>query len=622
MKCKLWIALLYVGLLCPLLCATVLAEPVLSESYAIISDGAAYAYYYNANYEQVFPATAETNTELLLLVDESAIPKQGHYFTGEFEVDDISLGRETSQDEPVSWPVTEFTMPNHAVTIKAVEAEQEELTLTFEPGETQVLSPEAWMQLQIVEPLEADCPLIPFDDAGQYIDVNLDGKPDLQVAIDDYAYCVNLTRLPDCAAFGEFIYRFSGNMDHYGSITFTIPTPEFGPTDFYLPTADIGESAFEDDPAITTVDASQCPSVGKDAFKGCGNLTQISLPLNCDIDVHAFDDCGTVFVFAPADGTTQAFCEDIENCVFVHSTTMNVESNPVLPRYTIQFVNDDNTVLHARQVNRGLMPYYVGDTPVKAPDNNSTYAFAGWSPSLSEAVGDAVYTATYTSTTRLFTITFLDSDGKTVLETSHLTYGASPSPSIPSSVEGYTFVGWTPPLADVTDNATYTAVYRSDSSQGGEDPSVEPYVPPVSQVSIQRVMDTTDPEYTSILDWYNTFNFEDLDGLVAATIDASLETGDGSLTWDACDVWRFIGTCAGKSVTARFGFPINTKIGSYSCLMIGFYDENGSLSTRVLRGQCNDNGSHDVVLPGEVIESVGDHMFGVILIVREADFAE
>ena len=50
---------------------------------------------------------------------------------------------------------------------------------------------------------------------------------------------------------------------------------------------------------------------------GCTGLTQIRLPKDCTIDATAFDGCGTVYIFAPAGGDTEASCEGIENCVFV-----------------------------------------------------------------------------------------------------------------------------------------------------------------------------------------------------------------------------------------------------------------------------------------------------------------
>ena len=95
--------------------------------------------------------------------------------------------------------------------------------------------------------------------------------------------------------------------------------PTFGTPDFTLPEGltTIEESAFEGDTLITVVDAGNCTSIGAYAFKGCTNLTQILLDKDCDIDNTAFSDCGTVFVFAQANGKTETFCDTREGIEFV-----------------------------------------------------------------------------------------------------------------------------------------------------------------------------------------------------------------------------------------------------------------------------------------------------------------
>ncbi len=98
--------------------------------------------------------------------------------------------------------------------------------------------------------------------------------------------------------------------------------PEFGTPDFTMPSSltSIGESAFEGNPMMSVVEAGHCTSIGKNAFKGCVNLTRIRLPAGCDIDPTAFSGCGTVYVFAPAGGTTETGCAAVANCVFVAVT--------------------------------------------------------------------------------------------------------------------------------------------------------------------------------------------------------------------------------------------------------------------------------------------------------------
>ena len=100
-----------------------------------------------------------------------------------------------------------------------------------------------------------------------------------------------------------------------------VGTPLFGAPDFTLPAnlTAVGESAFEGIEAMTAVDASSVTSIGLNAFRQCTGLTRIRLSRSCDIDATAFAGCGTVYVFAPAGGTTEAYCGDPshDNCVFV-----------------------------------------------------------------------------------------------------------------------------------------------------------------------------------------------------------------------------------------------------------------------------------------------------------------
>ena len=78
----------------------------------------------------------------------------------------------------------------------------------------------------------------------------------------------------------------------------------------------IEESAFEGMTLLHVVDAGSVTAIGKWAFKDTG-LTQIKLPQNCFIDADAFTGCGTVYVFAPAGGTTESWCRSRTGIVFV-----------------------------------------------------------------------------------------------------------------------------------------------------------------------------------------------------------------------------------------------------------------------------------------------------------------
>ena len=94
--------------------------------------------------------------------------------------------------------------------------------------------------------------------------------------------------------------------------------------------------------------------------------------------------------------------------------------------YTINFVNEGGTSLQSSIVRNGQTPSYTGETPSKPADAQYTYTFAGWTPEIAAVTGDATYTATYTSTVNEYTIRFVNDDG-TELQSSEVAYGETPS---------------------------------------------------------------------------------------------------------------------------------------------------------------------------------------------------
>ncbi len=68
--------------------------------------------------------------------------------------------------------------------------------------------------------------------------------------------------------------------------------------------------------------------------------------------------------------------------------------------YTIRFLNWDGTVLQSSQVEEGSIPSYEGFTPIRLDDEQYTYSFSGWTPTIAAATADADYTAQYTATAK------------------------------------------------------------------------------------------------------------------------------------------------------------------------------------------------------------------------------
>ncbi|MBQ3520033.1 MAG: InlB B-repeat-containing protein, partial [Clostridia bacterium] len=161
-----------------------------------------------------------------------------------------------------------------------------------------------------------------------------------------------------------------------------------------------------------------------------------------------------------ADGT-----EITENDVFTKNVF--VYSKWTANKYTVKFVNEDGTELQSSEVAYGTVPVYSGATPTKAATAEYTYTFKDWDTTPVAVVGEATYTATYESTVNEYTVTWVDGDGNT-LKTEQVAYGSTPAytgatPTKTATAQyTYTFNNtWSPAIAAVTGNVTYTAQFGS-----------------------------------------------------------------------------------------------------------------------------------------------------------------
>ena len=142
--------------------------------------------------------------------------------------------------------------------------------------------------------------------------------------------------------------------------------------------------------------------------------------------------------------------------------------NSSVNEYTVTFVDGNGNTLQSGKVAYGTVPTYTGATPTKDSTNTQNFTFKGWDKEISAVTGEVTYTAQFQASTRYYTVTFKDYNGK-VLGTSTVEYGkAATAPADPTRAADktytYAFAGWDKAFDSITKDdmvvkATYTATY-------------------------------------------------------------------------------------------------------------------------------------------------------------------
>ena len=178
---------------------------------------------------------------------------------------------------------------------------------------------------------------------------------------------------------------------------------------------------------------------------------------NADFDIKG----GTFVGFDPQSNKAEGENTDFTAEGFIAVEDANTPGKfGVVPGWVITFVDEDGTTLDTQRVKAGETPDYGGETPTKTATAQYTYTFARWSPAIEAASATRTYSATYSATVNTYTIKWVV-EGVETSET--LAYGVTPTKADPvkaSTAEWiYTFTGWTPEVATVTGDATYTAQF-------------------------------------------------------------------------------------------------------------------------------------------------------------------
>ena len=136
-------------------------------------------------------------------------------------------------------------------------------------------------------------------------------------------------------------------------------------------------------------------------------------------------------------------------------------------KFTITWKNWDGTLIATNngeaagyEVTYGTMAEFLGTNPTREATVDYTYDFTGWTPALGPVTNDVTYTATYEQKDRMYTIIFLQ-EGGVEIERHFLTHNEMPVCENTPTRVGWT-LQWSPAIAAVTGNATYTATWLEE----------------------------------------------------------------------------------------------------------------------------------------------------------------
>ncbi len=134
--------------------------------------------------------------------------------------------------------------------------------------------------------------------------------------------------------------------------------------------------------------------------------------------------------------------------------TYTAKFNSITNSYTVTWKDEDGSVLDTDTVAYGETPAYGGATPTKVTNDGISWAFAGWTPTVSSVTGNVTYTATFAKDSIDVTIVWGNGSRDTVQGVESGSTFARPNDPIR---KGYRFDGWTLPAGFVFGETAVTA---------------------------------------------------------------------------------------------------------------------------------------------------------------------
>lgn len=238
-----------------------------------------------------------------------------------------------------------------------------------------------------------------------------------------------------------------------------------------------------------------------------------------------------------------------------NNRTFNAVFTPIFKDYTVEFVNEDGTVLQTKEYHYGddVMP---PNTPSKKADETYTYEFKEWDKEITSVSQNTVYKALYTPSYIDYLIEFVNYDGSIILSSTYHYNEWPVTPEDPQRMSNemhiytYVFSGWNEPIIRVNGSKTYEAVYKK--------------IPVIYEVTFMN----GNYVHKKTSYYYN-------DEIIPPSNPSKTSDKIGSYTFLSWEGYK-----EGMLVTGNMTFKANYKI-HYNTYTIKFYSiENGLLSEK------------------------------------------
>ena len=228
---------------------------------------------------------------------------------------------------------------------------------------------------------------------------------------------------------------------------------------------------------------------------------------------------------------------------------ITAQYNKTIKEYTVTFIDFDGTVLKEETVKEGS-----NATLPKDPERVG-YIFLGWSENYQNITKDLFIIAQYEKETKEYIVTFIDFDGTLLKEEKVKENSSAIPPQNPERV-GYTFLGWSESLTNITSDKVIVALYKQNE-----------------EITSNKCTVTFNTNSETIIENQYLEKGENITEPVTPT-----KKGYTFLGWYLNnEKWNFIGYVVSKDITLDAKWEINTYQINYT--MNGGYSSNPILYT-------------------------------------------